>query len=152
MTIARIFDALVSSGGLSSSGLQGCSPDEIYSLEQHFGCHLPLEYAEFMRVAGCKAGKLFNGTDIFYPRVLGLKSEALELLDENRKKDLLPSDGIVFCMHQGYELNYMIPGAANPCVWQYIDGADQCVVGKQSFTDFVSEAIHAHLEEIGTCD
>ncbi len=152
MKTIDLIQGLVSTGALNPKRIQGCGPKEMDALQQHFGCALPEEYAAFMQLGGCGVGNLFVGTDIYYPRVLGLKAEAEELMTEDGVRDLLAANAIVFCLHQGYEVNYMLPGSRDPAVWQYIEGSSKCVLGHSAFSLFIQEAIQSHLEEIGTCD
>lgn len=152
MKTIKIIESLLTSGALSSGGLRGCGSTEMEKLFHHFGCVIPKEYADFMQIGGLSIGNLFIGTDIYYPRVLGLKSEASELMAENGVGELLAKNAIVFSLHQGYEVNYMIPGSPDPVVWQYVEGAEKCVLGCASFSEFLEEAIRAHLKENGTLD
>lgn len=152
MTTESIIQNLIRSGKLSRNRLQGCTPTELDSLQSHFGQKLPDEYRSFMELGGRGIGQLFIGTDIYFPRVLDLQAEALELLSDHSLHSLLPNNSMVFCIHQGYEVNYLLPHGPNPPVYQYIEGERQSVLGCKSFTDFLEEAIHAHLSEVGSCD
>lgn len=100
-----------------------------------------------MTVAGHSAGKIFCGVDIFYPRLLSLKSEAEELLDELSLSDLLPADAKVFCMHQGYEINYFLPVSDDPPVFQFFEGQSSSVKTWDSFSGFLMASIESHLTQ-----
>ena len=145
--IRDVFHELVLGGVISESALVGCSEGEIASVEQHFGCKIPLEYREFLMVAGHSAGKIFCGVDIFYPRLLSLKLEAEELLDELSLSDLLPADAKVFCMHQGYEISYFLPGSDDPPVFQFFEGQSSSVKTWDSFSEFLMASIESHLAQ-----
>jgi hypothetical protein len=135
--VRDIFHELVLRGVILDSALVGCSEVEIASIEQHFGCKVPLAYREFLTIAGRSAGKIFCGVDIFYPRLLSLKFEADELLDELGLSDFLPTDAKVFCMHQGYEINYFLPVSDDPPVFQFFEGQSSITKTWDSFSSFL---------------
>lgn len=143
--VRDIFHELVLRGVILDSTLVGCSEVEIASIEQHFGCEVPLAYREFLTIAGRSAGKIFCGVDIFYPRLLSLKFEADELLDELGLSDLLPTDAKVFCMHQGYEINYFLPVPDDPPVFQFFEGQSSITKTWDSFSSFLIASIGNHL-------
>ena len=146
-TIEMLFGGLVRRGAILSTSFLGCTTEEVAVLERHFDCSLPAMYREFIFIAGKRAGKLFQGTDIFYPRVLQLQSEALGLLQELDKTSLLPPDAKVFCMHQGYEINYFLPGADDPAVFQFVEGQDTATQSWDSFSEFIEISIVDHLKQ-----
>ncbi|WP_460949855.1 SMI1/KNR4 family protein [Pseudomonas marginalis] len=143
--VRDIFHELVLRGVILDSTLVGCSEVEIASIEQYFGCKIPLAYREFLTIAGRSAGKIFCGVDIFYPRLLSLKFEADELLDELGLSDLLPTDAKVFCMHQGYEINYFLPVSDDPPVFQFFEGQSSIAKTWDSFSSFLIASIGNHL-------
>jgi SMI1-KNR4 cell-wall len=145
--IQEIFEALIFQGHIARSTLIGCGADELLIIENFFGYPLPQSYRDFLSIAGKGAGKLFQGTDIFYPRVLDLKSEAKELLLEVKLENLLPDDAMVFCMHQGYELNYFVTGSDDPSIMQYVEGEMQVVMPWKTFSEFISTSIQNHLTQ-----
>lgn len=148
MSRVRIaFSELVRGGGIDDGSLKGCSPQEIASVEEHFGCALPSSYRDFLVLAGRGAGKLFRGTDIFYPRVLGLQKEAEDLFRELGRLDLLPAEAKVFCMHQGYELSFFLPGLEDPPVFQFVEGADVAPCAWETLSDFLVTSIESHLKQ-----
>ncbi|WP_311970484.1 SMI1/KNR4 family protein [Pseudomonas baltica] len=143
--VRDIFHELVLRGVILNSTLVGCSEVEIASIEQNFGCKVPLAYREFLTIAGRSAGKIFCGVDIFYPRLLSLKVEADELLDELGLSDLLPTDAKVFCMHQGYEINYFLPISDDPPVFQFFEGQNSMTKTWDGFSSFLIASIGNHL-------
>lgn len=145
--VKNLFSALVQQGTISESSLIGCTDEELVSIELHFGGKLPSAYREFLGIAGRAAGKLFQGTDIFYPRILELQCEAKELLTELNLPDLLPVDAKIFCMHQGYELNYFLPVSDDPPVYQFFEGQDSVTLPWQSFSEFLRTSIENHLAQ-----
>jgi len=140
------FAALVQGGHITKDMLRGCSDEEIAALEVHFNCRLPSSYRDFLSIAGKGAGKLFQGTDIFYPRILQLQREARDLLLELNLPNLLPDEAKVFCMHQGYELNYFLPNSEDPAIFQFFEGQQAVTQPWNSFSDFIETSIESHLK------
>ncbi|HEX2591957.1 MAG TPA: SMI1/KNR4 family protein [Rhizomicrobium sp.] len=145
--VEQAFSVLVAEGALPRRTLVGCSESQILAVEKEFGSALPREYRDFLAIAGRGAGKLFAGTDIFFPGVLALRSWAHELLQENSKEDVLPIDAVIFCMHQGYELNYFVPISDDPPVFQFVEGWDAAQQAWPSFSEFITSAIAAHRQQ-----
>lgn len=145
--IRGAFAALVEQGVIAKRSLVGCTSNEILTVERHFACRLPQEYKDFLSIAGKGAGKLFRGTDIFYPRLLELQSEAGELLAESNLRSPLPNDAVVFCMHQGYELNYFEPKSDDPPVFQFVEGQTEAAVAWPAFSEFILTAIESHRRQ-----
>jgi len=151
-SVQKSLSNIVQFGTISRQSLKGCSSKEISIIEQHFGCKLPQSYKDFLTIAGKSAGKLFQGTEIFFPNVLQLQLDAEELLDELGLVQLLPCDAKVFCMHQGYELNYFLPTSDDPPVFQYVEG--QLAVNQPwgSFSEFLQASINDHLKQWSNLD
>lgn len=108
---------------------------------------MPAEYRCFLQIAGKSAGKIFRGTDIFYPRVLDLKDVARELLVELDAAYLLPADAKIFCMHQGYEINYFLPGSNDPPIFQFFEGQSSVSQPWTSFSEYLRTSIEDHLTQ-----
>jgi len=146
-SVRDIFHGLVLRGVISEHNLVGCSEVDIASVEQHFGCEIPLAYRDFLTIAGRSAGKIFSGVDIFYPRLLDLEFEAEELLDELNLSGFLPADAKVFCMHQGYEINYFLPVSDDPPVFQFFEGESSSIKAWNGFSDFLMASMESHLAQ-----
>ena len=145
--VRDVLSELVRGGRIRGSSLKACTAEEVGSIEKHFGCVLPASYRDFLSMAGHGAGRLFRGTDIFYPRVLGLQRDAIDLFREHGKVDLLPADAKVFCMHQGYEVNFFLPGLDDPAVFQFVEGAEVVSRAWESFSDYLVTSIESHLKQ-----
>lgn len=79
--------------------LQGCSEDEIISLESALKCRLPAVYRRFLERMGKSAGRFFQGEDAFYGDLVEIQTAAREVLA--KYSDLvLPAGAFVFLMHQ----------------------------------------------------
>lgn len=142
-----VFDDLIKRGLLLPEELHGCNELEIRELEAHFQFRLPLAYREFMKLAGKGAGSFFKGTDIFFPRVLGLQSEAMGLLAELGKSTILGTCAKVFCMHQGYEINYFLSEEEDPPIFQFFEGQESPTKAWNTFSQFLDSAIDSHLKQ-----
>lgn len=145
-SVREVFLDLDRQGLLDFSSLQGCSNEEISKVEANFGCELPFSYREFLTIAGKKAGLLFAGTDIFYPGLLMLNSHADELLDELGLQGLFPANAKVFCMHQGYEVDFFLPGSAGPLIFQFVEGQTCITQPWEGFLSFLVQSVDAHLQ------
>ena len=142
-----LFDALIDVGALGRECLAGCTADEVVVIRSCFSHELPLAYEEFLRVAGKGAGRLFCGSEIYYPELLGLQNAAKTLLIENSQTLLLPDDAIVFYMHQGYEFCFMTPNKEDPPVFQYVEGQSGFSNPWGKFSEFLKDSIAWHLKE-----
>lgn len=142
----NLFLSIIKNGNISKETLHGCNKYEISLIENHFSQQLPNEYKDFILIAGKGAGKLFQGTAIYYPTLLELQSSAKVLLEELNLLKLLPANALVFRMHQGYEFTFLLPGHDNPPVLQYIEGNDHCTQPWSSFSDFLEESINEHVK------
>lgn len=145
--IRSAFSELVRGERMHSDSLKGCNAEEIAKVEDHFGCSIPASYRDFLSIAGRGAWRLFQGTDIFYPRVLGLQKDAENLLCEQGMSQLLSPDAKVFCMHQGYEMNFFLPGTDDPAVFQFVEGDTGASRPWGSFSDFIETSIQDHLKQ-----
>jgi hypothetical protein len=87
---------------------QGCSDREIEEImtDQKVD-HLPQAYRCFLKRIGRGAGELLIGTDAFYPRLIGVKDAAIELLTEDGAPIQLSPDSLVIAMHQGYQFFWL---------------------------------------------
>jgi hypothetical protein len=144
-TIKEVFSAIIQKNIIAEKNIIGCDNNEISIVEKHFSCRLPQAYKDFLSIAGKGAGSLFEGTDIFYPRVLELQSEAKDLLVELRLSHLLLDDAKVFCMHQGYEMNFFKPISDDPEIFQFFEGNTDAVIAWQTFSEFIIDNINIHF-------
>jgi hypothetical protein len=137
--VQRILDEGVATPG----EIRGCSDVEIERVRQDQGLdRLPQRYQEFLRTMGAGAGRLLIGTDAYYPGVLGIKADARELLAECEQPDLLPTDAVVFAMHQGYQVYWLAPaGGDDPVVYVYQEGDSGPSRTWPSFTVFLADAV-----------
>jgi SMI1/KNR4 family protein SUKH-1 len=129
---------LVEELGLTGE-LRGVTDAEIQEIRRDQALpSLPGRYVEFLRTMGRDAGPLLRGTDAFYPAIIGLRQEAVNLLEENNVAGLVPDDAVIFAMHQGYQLYWMLGwAAADPPVRMYQEGDATWSQEWPSFTQFL---------------
>ncbi|MBM7772930.1 hypothetical protein JOD54_003134 [Actinokineospora baliensis] len=124
------------------SGLSDEKIDEIRA-DQGVG-RLPSYYMEFLRRMGGGAGGFLQGTDVFYPEVIGVPADTRELLAENGAGHLLSSDAVVFAIHGGYLAYWFDVGSENPPVILYREGSSEILRTWESFSVFL-------LDELARC-
>ncbi|MGA5301779.1 SMI1/KNR4 family protein [Nucisporomicrobium flavum] len=137
--------SLLTDLGLSDTGLVGVSEAELREVaEDQAVASMPGRYVEFLRVMGRSGGSLLVGTDAFYPDILGIKQDGLQLLADSGVPDLAPSGAVVFAMHQGYQV-YWMPGDSSddPPVYMYQEGDAQVSQEWKSFTEFLRHELTA---------
>src|SRR5262245_9439398 len=94
--LGRIIEILLMRGLASSSSIKGCTNSEIAEIAN--GRVLPLRYREFLSAMGRGAGKLYVGTDMFYPAIIGLTEGACDLVSEDPAGIVFPADALAFAM------------------------------------------------------
>jgi hypothetical protein len=140
---------IVNKGLATIDQIKGCSEEEIIQLEGLVGDRLPDKYRNFLLASGHQAGKLFQGTSIFFHDLKDLKREAENLLLENNESYTLPENSFVFSMHQGYEFKFfLLSDGDDPPIYQYVEGSGKPEVSWQSFRSFLIEEIEATAKAI----
>jgi hypothetical protein len=99
--------------------VHGLTQSEIDEVERDQPAPLPPTYREFLELAGRGAGHFLQGSDVFYPHVLGLGQAARELLAENNVPFTLAHDDRVILMHQGYYFDFLRGTGLDPEVWSF---------------------------------
>ncbi len=137
-----IISCLIDKKICTKEEMEGCSLENVEMREKNASLSLPLQYREFLLGIGRGAGILFQGTDIFFPSIIGLKTDAVNLLKENGENFTLSSVDFVFSMHQGYEFCYFNTSEGDdPPVYQYIEGSGSPMIVWKSFSDFLMDSI-----------
>ena len=111
-------------------GSEGCSEEQIEEIESWSGVKLPDDYRAFLKVAGVRAPRLWQGTDFEFRRLKTMQVEGRELLEAAGVE--LPSDAFVFYMHQGYVLFFVSPGG----VFHYEEDDEGYSKRAKSFAEF----------------
>lgn len=139
--IERIAERIVEmSGEGSASGASDQEVEELCSL--WVVPRLPSAYACFLKVMGCKAGKLLEGTDAFFPRIKQMPSFIADFLSENEGSWRLPEESLIFAMHQGYQVYYMEDVALDdPPVTLYMEGDSKPMRRWESLTSFLDSQL-----------
>jgi hypothetical protein len=139
--ISTFFSGLISAIGNVRGGppVQGLTDDEIQEIQADQGlAALPACYREFLRRMGRCAGQFLIGTDAFYPALLGIKADVLELLRENAVSHLIGDDAVVIGMHQGYQAYWLETASEDdPAVYLYQEGETGISKKWASFSAFL---------------
>jgi hypothetical protein len=96
--------------------------DEMRQVERDQPPSLAVSYRTFLTLIGGGAGHFMQGTDVYYPSILDLRTGARELLAENGSSFDFEESDRVFSMHQGYQFDFMRGSGADPEVWSYSEG------------------------------
>lgn len=138
--IAAVAERLCSRGVATRDNICGCSPEEIAKVRAEFKIPLPLAYEEFLSQMGRSAGRFYEGTDMFFPKILGAKAAARELVAEDPFGVEFPDDAIPFSMHQGYQFLFVRSSEGDdPPVYYYLEQSGQFEVKADEFSKFLSE-------------
>lgn len=146
--ISDMITRLLAQINLSQQFIKGCSPAEIAEVEKQVEAPLPTEYRNFLQLMGKGAGKLFQGTAIYYPNCLDFQADAKNLLAINDFLPL-PHKTFVFSIHQGYEVNFFhLDQGSDPAVYQYSEGQEEqnFIKISDSFSGFIKDSIEFHLQ------
>jgi hypothetical protein len=81
-----------------------------------------------------------RGSDVFYPRVIGLGESARELLAENDVPFVLTESDRVILMHQGYMFDFLRGPGPDPEVWSYCEG-EAPALSFARFTDWLQAQV-----------
>jgi SMI1-KNR4 cell-wall len=147
MPIDRLVAALLSSGLALPVEITGCSDEEIALIEKDQNIKVPRLYRDFLLRIGRGAGRLLEGSDAFFPAIIGLRKAALDLLAANSECFGLPENALVFLMHQGYLFLCLLTavGDEDPPVLTYEEGAGVLEQRWPHFSDFLQQALSDHL-------
>jgi hypothetical protein len=118
----------------------GLTIEQVYEVGRDQPAPLPEAYRCFLRLLGGGAGRFMRGTDVYYPRILGLWSAAEELLEEDASPFRLLETDRVISMHQGYQFDFLRGSEDDPEVWSYCEGASPGNVPStthERFTDWL---------------
>jgi hypothetical protein len=150
--ISTLFSGLISSIERihRSPPIQGLTDDEIREIQTDQGLDsLPACYREFLRCMGRCAGQFLTGTDAFYPALLGIKADVLELLRENAASDLIGDDAVVIGMHQGYQAYWLETASEDdPAVYFYQEGETGISKKWASFSAFLLDQSKRDLAQV----
>ncbi|MGW6623102.1 SMI1/KNR4 family protein [Nocardia sp. NPDC055002] len=127
---------LIESGFATSDTIIGCDSAEIaqvYSIAPE-GFPIPDEYRAFLEKMGKKAGTLFRGTDLFFPRML----DAVEAAEDVSGKGLTLDGRFFFGHHQGYKVYFFKRGSG--AVYGYQEGTSEEEKLADGFIEFLRDS------------
>lgn len=127
--------------------LIGLLDDELSEVRCDQPAPLALSYGTFLTMVGGGAGRFMQGTDVYYPSILGLGTAARELLAENGSTFEFDKSDRVFSMHQGYRFDFMRGSGADPEVWSYDEGhnGDLPFLTSACFTDWLRAVAESQI-------
>ncbi len=99
--------------GLDEKAVREVTEDQVAPVAEAYRC--------FLMAAGGGAGRFLQGSDVFYPHVLGLWNSARELLEDNGSEFRLLETDRVILMHQGYQFDFLRGDERDPEVWSYCE-------------------------------
>ena len=103
---------------------------------------LPDSLTSFLRIAGRSCGRLWLGSDSYYPRFLTLKESALSLAKEMGVDiPAFKEEAVVSLMHQGYVFLYLQSDGDDPPVMQFHEGYAEPEQIADSFSSFVESSL-----------
>jgi hypothetical protein len=106
----------------------GCNPEQVEQIKTAQGVkYLPGLYEDFLLRMGQEAGRTFAGSDYAYNDLLGLKTKAQHILQQDKIDFELPKDSFVFFSHGGYMFTYFDTHEeqTNPPVYCYFPGCSK---------------------------
>ncbi|MEU4666734.1 hypothetical protein AB0F91_01905 [Amycolatopsis sp. NPDC023774] len=122
------------------AGVSGLSDAELEEVRRDQDvAELPREWRRFLSLMGRRVGGLlFVDTELFYPQILGLKTEALDEFPSLRGR-IAHADGLVVVgLYQEREFYVMGgPHGAGAEVVRYVKGEDVPSYGWPSFTELL---------------
>jgi hypothetical protein len=126
-----------------SQGLTGepCSPEDVAAQERHLGLPLPAAYQAYLLIAGCYPPPALVGSDCTLGYLFHLREWAAELLQECGTAFELPTDAVVFLVHQGYQFLYFRADGSteDPAVFYYRERRPEPVPHAARFSDWVAD-------------
>lgn len=140
--VLALISALVDGTTAVADQVRGLSDDEIHRIECDQSAPLGDAYRCFLTLIGGGAGRFMQGSDVFYPHVIGLGEAARELLAENDVPFVLGASDRVILMHQGYQFDFLRGPGPDTEVWSYREG-EAPVLSYARFTDW----LQAHVTQ-----
>ncbi|WP_342801244.1 hypothetical protein [Nocardia sp. No.11] len=138
---------LLASGVASEDEIMGCSASEIEDVSSSAGSfRLPGQYLAFLQVMGRRAGKLFEGTDIFYPRSLEAREAAIDVASGDGES-LSLENRFFFGHHQGCKVYLFEPDS--PAVFTYQEGHPEVRMLAESLLAFLQHALEVRCRQRG---
>ncbi|TCJ89379.1 hypothetical protein [Nocardia alba] len=127
---------LIGSGFATSDSIIGCDAAEIEQVRSVAPDGFPIsdEYQAFLEYMGKKAGTLFKGSDLFFPRML----DAIEAAEDISGKGLALDGQFFFGHHQGYKVYFFKRGSG--AVYAYQEGSSEDQKLADGFIEFLRDS------------
>lgn len=136
--ISDFKEKLINVGLAKNNEIIGVSIDDINFVEKKFSIELPTVYKDFLAVMGRNAGKLAEDIDFYFPRIIELKNEAEEMIEDKHDAFYLPVKSFVFSAYQGFQYHYFIcDGKNDPEVYRLFDGGEVPKKVANSFSEYL---------------
>lgn len=141
--VQTLVAAIVDGVTATAEQLRGLTRAELDEVERDQAAPLAGSYRRFLELVGRGAGRFLQGSDVFYPAVLGLGRAARELLEENGVPFAWTTGDRVILMHQGYQFDFLRGTGPDPEVWYYNEGtmAGAPLRSHPRFTDWLREQV-----------
>ena len=116
-------------------------PAKVDMLERHLALPLPAAYRGYLLVAGASPPARLIGSDCHGDYLFELREWAEELLRGCGQPFEMPTDAVVFLMHQGYQFFYFKADdlSNDPPVWYYYENRPAPERWQQRFSEWVSD-------------
>jgi 8-oxo-dGTP pyrophosphatase MutT (NUDIX family) len=141
--IDSVIDRLIDEAIVPAELMRGCSESDINEImaDQEVS-HLPSAYLRYLRRIGRGAGHLLAGTDAFFPKIIGLKAAARELLNESGLVAEIGPEAFVIGMHQGYQV-FWFPSVIDddPEVVMFQEGDENVSRKWENFQAYLNDMI-----------
>lgn len=142
MNATDLRKSLLAAGLADDTSIQGCSPRELAQIECAAGRPLPTAYKEFMAHFGKCAGRLLRDVEMFYPSILELRENAIEILEDRTARDVsLPACSFVFGVRNYEQFVCFSDLSDDPPVQLYVSGDPEFITVASSFWDFISKEL-----------
>lgn len=131
----RFASALVEMGVARPGEVMGCGEEQMRSVLDRAGDFpLPAHYLAFLEILGRGAGRLFRGTDVYFPEPIEANDYAAEFSAQDPRLDL--SGRFFFATHQGYQF-YFFDRTSPDTVFMYTEGEREAQTMAPSFLEFL---------------
>ena len=118
----RAAELLVEHGYCTREEVEGCTEEDLETLEDRYDLALPEAYKSCMRHIGRYPGTLLAGSEFAYPEMELQTKFARETAEEYATNFELPADIFVFCGLQGYAFDcFRTEMGDDPPVYLFMD-------------------------------
>ena len=122
---------------------RGASERQCRALERAIGHPLPAAYRQYLLWIGRDRNGILRGSDCFIEHVQENHEALPELLAENQVDFELPSEFLVFLLHQGYVAAWFeLPATdPDPVVWVFGEGQHDHPESPGRFSEWLERAL-----------